>query len=128
AGTRVTLSILADETNGFDLLGLARTHVQRHVEHRARHLGVVILGVATPARDQALEAVTAAALAASATMPDYRSSKKASPGLTRLRLFDVKRRIDFSRTRAEAEGNNLARELTLLPPNELTPARYRKRV
>ena len=35
---------------------------------------------------------------------------------------------DLSRERALAEGNLLCRELTLLPPNQLTPASYRERV
>ena len=34
----------------------------------------------------------------------------------------------FALLRAKAEGNLLARELTVLPPNELTPGFYRKRV
>ena len=34
----------------------------------------------------------------------------------------------FAALRAQAEGNVLCRELTVLPPNELTPAAYRERV
>ena len=34
----------------------------------------------------------------------------------------------FDAIRAEAEGNFLCRSLTVLPPNELTPALYRKRI
>lgn len=34
----------------------------------------------------------------------------------------------FAGLRAQAEGNNLCRELTVLPPNELTPGAYRARL
>ncbi|MCS6787123.1 MAG: leucyl aminopeptidase family protein [Thiobacillaceae bacterium] len=37
-------------------------------------------------------------------------------------------RLDLARERAVAEGNHLARRLTWLPPNELTPASYRAHV
>jgi len=36
--------------------------------------------------------------------------------------------LDVPRIRAEAEGNGLVRQLAALPPNELTPGRYRERV
>lgn len=127
-GTRVTVSTLPDDPPAFSLLGLARAHVQRHVDHRARHLAVVAPGIDGPLVDRVAEAVTAAALAAAAELPDFRSRSPRSPVLSRLRLFGVDARLDLARTRAEAEGNNLARALTLLPPNELTPGSYRRRI
>jgi len=36
--------------------------------------------------------------------------------------------LDLERERALAEGNSLCRELTLLPPNLLTPSSYRERI
>jgi leucyl aminopeptidase len=61
-------------------------------------------------------------------MPVFRSEKTPPAPLARLRLCGAADRIDIARVRAEADGNNLARELTMLPPNELTPARYRRRI
>jgi len=57
------------------------------------------------------------------------SRKKIKP--TALRTVFVQGVRDLSRfaaPRATAQANTLTRELTLLPPNELTPAHYRRRI
>lgn len=54
--------------------------------------------------------------------------KKARKPLSRIFLYGHKDDDSFSLMRASAEGNLLARELTILPPNELTPITYRKKV
>jgi len=57
------------------------------------------------------------------------SRKKTKP--TALRTVFVQGVRDLSRfaaPRATAQANTLTRELTLLPPNELTPAHYRRRI
>lgn len=61
-----------------------------------------------------------------ARLANWKSDKPA-PALGRIRLHGVAG-LDLARERALAEGNLLARELTRLPPNLLTPARYRKHV
>jgi len=58
-------------------------------------------------------------------------AKKKKPAKPLKTLAVLARRTagtDFSRVVALAEANVLARELTALPPNELTPAAYRKRI
>ena len=61
------------------------------------------------------------------------SSRASSPRssdavmLSEITLFDPDRH-DFAATAATSEGNNLARWLTALPRNQLTPASYRERV
>jgi leucyl aminopeptidase len=59
-------------------------------------------------------------------LPSRKRESKEKP-LERIVLHGVPRR-DFDALRAQAEGNTLVRELTILPPNELTPAVYRQRV
>lgn len=127
-GTHVTLEALPAEISAFDLLGKARAHVRRHLERGARSIAVVMPGLTDPISGRAVEAVTAAALAADAPMPDLRSRPQRRRRLASLRFHGLPSRVDLTRTRAEAEGNALARELALLPPNELTPARYRRRI
>jgi leucyl aminopeptidase len=61
-------------------------------------------------------------------MPRYKSGTPAPKAIGRIRLFGCRPGHGFERSYAEAEGNNLARYLTGLPPNELTPAHYRRRV
>jgi leucyl aminopeptidase len=62
-----------------------------------------------------------------APMPT-RKKKNESPPLARIRLFGHREQDAFAHVRATAEGNVLCRELTVLPPNELTPGAYRRRV
>ena len=127
-GTRVTLEALPAEISTFELLSKARAHVQRHRDHGARSIGVAMPGLVEALSARVVDAVSAAALAADAPMPDFRSRPERRRRLAGLRFHGVSQRVDLARTRAEAEGNALARELTMLPPNELTPRRYRRRI
>jgi leucyl aminopeptidase len=57
--------------------------------------------------------------------PTFKKRPDEVQSITSLTLFDGKQKLDFSRRLAEAEGNALARWLTLLPANHLTPSHYR---
>ena len=48
--------------------------------------------------------------------------------LRTIALYGAASKDGFAGIRAQAEGNVLCRELTVLPPNELTPGAYRRRV
>ncbi len=127
-GTRVSLATLGENIGSFELLGLARKHIAIHLAHQARSIAIMAPGFSAADTRRILETVTAAALAGVAPMPAFKRRKLPPVRLTRLRLCGVTQRVHLARVRAEAEGNNLARELTTLPPNELTPALYRRRV
>ena len=62
-----------------------------------------------------------------AELPNYKSKKKAKP-LAKIHLHGCQSADGFARARALAEGNTLSRQLTMLPPNELTPRTYRQRI
>jgi leucyl aminopeptidase len=128
SGTRVSLATLGEEVSSFALLGLARRQVAAHLAHQARALTVIAPGFSAAQTRRIHEAVATAVLAGAAPMPEFRRKKSPPARLSRLRLGGVKDRIDVARVRAEADGNNLARELTTLPPNELTPGLYRRRI
>ena len=57
-----------------------------------------------------------------------RKKKKENNNLRSIVLHGCRAPDGFAATRAQAEGNVLCRELTVLPPNELTPGAYRERV
>ncbi len=59
-------------------------------------------------------------------LPSWKGGKPVTP-LGRIVLHGVAA-LDLRRERAMAEGNTLARRLTWLPPNLLTPAAYRARI
>ena len=62
-----------------------------------------------------------------AKLPE-RKKKKENHSLRGITLYGASARDGFNAIRAQAEGNVLCRELTVLPPNELTPGAYRERV
>ncbi len=129
ASTHVTLSGIKDDLSRFELLTLARKLVAPHLAQNPSHIAITAAGFEDEETTTPLiTAVVAALLAASSEMPSFKSKAAKPSKLRTIQLLGIKKRIDFSRTHAEAAGNNLARQLTTLPPNELTPALYRKRI
>ncbi len=57
-----------------------------------------------------------------------RKKKTARKPLKAIHLYGYRDKDGFAALRAQAEGNLLCRELTQLPPNELSPATYRSRI
>ncbi len=129
-GTRVALTLIDPVTDAYTLLSLARKLVDIHAPGRPATLAIACYGFegAPASADAACEAVIAAALAAGFALPAFKSTPQPRPGLREIHIHGYRRADGFARTRAEAAGNNLARYLTALPANELTPARYRARV
>ena len=125
---RVALSTVKPDLSAFDLLALARKLVDGHGDFRPAELGIAVIGFSAKKSARVAEAVLAAALAADAEMPDYHSRGRIDARLERIHLYGVPDKYGFERTFAEDEGNALARHLTALPHNELTPAMYRKRI
>ena len=57
-----------------------------------------------------------------------RKKKDEAKALGTIRLYGHRDSGGFAETRAQAEGNVLCRELTVLPPNDLTPGAYRSKL
>lgn len=127
AGTQVALARIRAELPQFNLLTLARKLVAVAAGNKAEEASVLILGFTPAQRERIAEAVYAAALAAAAEMPSFKRKREVRP-LRRLHLHGVPDSPRLQRTRAEAEGNALARHLTILPSNVLTPTGYMKQV
>jgi leucyl aminopeptidase len=127
-GTRVALAGLPGDLSTFELLALARKLVAAHGSHSPRTLAVISHGLEAALAQRAAEAVLAAALAADFKLPRFKSEPDRSKPLAEIELYGAKIDARLARTAAEARGNNLARYLTALPPNELTPGHYRRRV
>jgi leucyl aminopeptidase len=96
------------------------------LDERPQALALVLTGEMA-----ARTAVAGQALYASwlngAALPSRKSKVKA--GIATIFLQGVaSNEARFAAARAIAEANTLARSLTLIPPNELTPARYRQQI
>jgi leucyl aminopeptidase len=127
-GSHVALACIKPDSTRFDLLTLARKLTGVQLSHDPVGISVCLPGVENKLAGRMAEAMLAAVLAGACQLPHFKSKQGKPDRLNTLRLFGLKERTDFRRTYAEAAGNNLARYLTALPPNQLTPAHYRKRV
>ena len=87
---------------------------------------IVVQGDETQ-RKQAAEAAVYAAWVNGALLPIHKKKDERKP-LQKIALVGFADKKAFDALKAQAEGNLLCRTLTVLPPNKLTPALYRKRV
>ncbi len=126
--SHISFACLPQDLSRFELLTIARRLVAAELNFEPKEMGLCVCGFEQPSCERVAEALIAAVLAAVAPMPRYKSSKTTPRTFERLRLFGFRAGHHFQRSYAEAEGNNLARYLTGLPPNALTPAIYRRRV
>ena len=127
-GTRVSLLTVDPAMSAFDLLTLARETITSQRNPAPETLCLACFGLEARQAERACEALVAAALAADFELPDYKSKREPRPRLRTIRIFGYVAAHGYARTRAEARGNNLARYLTALPPNELNPGNYRRQV
>ncbi len=127
-GTRVALAGVRDDIGGFERLTLARKLFAAHGNPRPEQLAIACIGLPSATAAAIQEALVAAAAAACFELPSYKSKPEKHNPKTALHLYGIEKANGYARTLAAARGNNLARYLTALPPNELTPGNYRKRV
>jgi leucyl aminopeptidase len=126
--TLVVVGLLATDAPAFERLELAgRMTRELHLDE-CRDVGVAAAGLDTAIETDAVGAGLAALLAASFALPRARGTpsrpRRAAP---RLHAF-ARSAPDTARIAAIAAGNDLARWLTALPPNVLTPGAYRRAV
>ena len=124
--SHVAFACVPAEIGAFELLTLARQLVAPHVALEASALGVCVCGFEEAAAERMTEALLTAALAASTEMPRFTAKKTMPARLERIEIYGCEATHGFERSYAEAEGNGLARQLTGLPANELTPGHYRR--
>ncbi len=103
-----------------------RKAMQLLLGEKPEQLTIAVYG--NPAqRRRAAELAVYAAWVNGTRLPE-RKKKPGGAALQSLRLHGHRSTDGFAAQRAVAEGNLLCRELTVLPPNELTPGSYRRRV
>ena len=110
----------------FDQQTALRKALQLVLGEKPEHLLVAVYGGAQQRR-HAAELAAYAAWINGARLPE-RKKKPGGAALQTVRLYGHRAPDGLAGQRAVAEGNLLCRELTVLPPNELTPGSYRVRV
>ena len=126
AGSRVALACIKADLDAFKLLTLARKLVAVCRARKASTVQAAIAGFDRAAADRIAEAIIAATAAVAAQMPSFKHSKQPPVVLHSLKVYGIKARHGFRRPLAEAEGNAVARYLSMLPANKLTPALYQR--
>ncbi len=124
----LAFAVIKPDLSAFERLTLARKLVASMDATDPRTVAIVFPGLSVAQQEIWSEALIAALLASAVDLPSYKSDRKKVIALREIRLYGNRFSHAFKRTFAEAEGNALARCLTLLPPNILTPASYRKRI
>jgi len=121
--TAVHIGTVDADASAFERLGYARRMVSAALQEKPGIVGIWIPGFDTPQQSQLTRDHVAAVLAASFVMPTFRDKPPPQP-VTSLRLLGLDDKLDLDRVTAEANGNNLARWLTSLPPNKLDAREY----
>ena len=127
-GSHLSLGLVKPDICSFDMLTLARKLIAAHNAYNPATLGVLVTGFDTKITEKITDCVLAAALAASATMPKFKAKNRSRNRLQKIHIYGINAAHGFNRTVAEAEGNALARNLSVLPSNMLTPAEYLQKV
>jgi len=128
SGSHVAFACIKGELSSFELLTLARKLVAEHDAYKSKEIAICVSDFDEMQTEKITEALIAASLSASAEMPNFKSQEKKSAKLSRIHVYGIKKSHGFRRTFAESEGNALARSLSMLPSNKLTPSLYLKQV
>lgn len=121
-GRRAACVMVDDAKPRFERLTALRKGVMALLDESPEELAIVGIGCA----DEVLRDAAYVALLNGVPLPARK--RKPAKGLKAVRVAGVRRSAGFRAAQALAAANTLARELTALPPNELPPAVYRRRV
>jgi leucyl aminopeptidase len=123
--TLVVAGTLSKDASAFEQLTLGRQLVAAACSEKAGGLGICVVGFDSASSTEIYGSVLAAALAAAFELPTFKN-KKSPPKIKSIRLVGADEKIDTGRVEAEANGNNLARWLTTMPPNKMDAVGYAK--
>lgn len=125
-GTLVSWMMDDAKRSTFERHTVFRKALQPLLAEHPREVAIAFFGSAQ-AKASAAAAAVYAAWVNGVRLPD-RKKKSEGGALESIRIYGHEDAGGFSDLRARAEGNVLCRELTVLPPNALTPGAYRQRV
>ena len=125
-GTHLILQCIDPADSSFGQLAQARDLAAKVRSTNPSGLIVQLSGLKGNDARRVTEHVLAGLLAAVCPMPCFKSKPGKPAALKRIDLFGLKTEFDPEPLRAELMGNHLARWLSALPANELTPGEYRK--
>ena len=125
-GALVVWAMLDFEKDAFSLQTVVRRALQLLLDEHPKAIVIAVSGDAAQTQ-RAAELAAYVAWVNGALLPSHKS-KDERRALQKIVLHGCHGEQAFAAEKARAAGNLLCRELTVLPPNELTPGLYRKRV
>ena len=126
SGALVAWAMIERTNSVFERQVQVRKALQPLLADSPVELAIVVCGDEADRREAA-ELGIYVALVNGKPMPTSKTGKRAEM-LERVVLLGCRREDGFLESVARAEGNLLCRELTVLPPNELSPSEYRRRI
>jgi leucyl aminopeptidase len=126
-GSMVAWAMLDFSKTNFAVQTQVRKAMQLLLDEQPASVTIVVQGDAAQ-RQQAAEAAVYGAWVNGAPLPLHKKKTDQRKPLQKIALYGFADTKSFAALKAQAEGNLLCRTLTVLPPNELTPGLYRKRV
>ncbi|MEW6312799.1 MAG: leucyl aminopeptidase family protein [Pseudomonadota bacterium] len=118
--------MLDGKAGAFERHTVLRKALALLLEEKPKILSVAVYGSAAE-RAAAAELAVYGAWLNGAALPQRKKKVEVKP-LAGIALHGYQAKDGFAALHAVAEGNTLCRELTVTPPNDLTPGIYRKRV
>ena len=123
--TGISVACAPAKSDSFKTLTAARKAAAAILGDQPVAVGIQCVGFSEDRMAEVLEAQVAAFNAAVLEWPSFQLRKPRPRKLKRIKLFDVKKRLDLRKTEAGAMGNSIARWLTALPANALDAKNYR---
>jgi len=125
-GTHAMVQAVDPRSSTFELLTTARKLATDLRAHDPASILLQLAGFDHATATRLVESLVAALLASASPMPSYKSEADKPAALKRIDIYGLAEQLDLSRVQAELSGNHLARWLSAMPANELTPAVYRE--
>jgi len=126
SGALVAWAMLDFDKDTFAQQVQVRKALQLLLEENPKSVSIVVLGDEAQ-RKRAAELAVYGAWVNGSPLPVHKKKSERKP-LQKIELYGYTDKKTFDGLKAQAAGNLLCRELTVLPPNELTPGMYRERV
>ncbi len=125
-GAICTWAMVDSGVSAFEQQTIIRKATQTLLTENPTEIHIAVFGSASQKQEFAKLAVYIAWVNGAALPVRKKNPKKTA--LSTITLHGYKDSDNFSLLHAQAEGNLLARGLTVLPPNELTPGTYREQI
>jgi leucyl aminopeptidase len=125
AATLLIAGFVAKDSSTFERLKAAAKFAAAALEAEPRKIALWSCGLSASSADSAIMALLAAVQAAAFSLPVFKSKPAPRTALSRIDIVAVQKSDALAATVAGAAGNNVARWLTALPPNELDARQYR---